>query len=219
MNLQSVPPYVGSPKSNVQVGPFARGGYNRCEVAGCDHDFAPDVVLKPFGICLPASDENYIYFTDSFVTADFIADALENLQPMLKLRSDPHTIVINADNSPENSSRRTLFIKRIVEFAESEKIDIDLEYYPPYHSKHNPIERVWGVLERHWNGEIPDSVDKVLGLCRTMTWKSKNPIVKVVKKIYHKGVKLTKKAMMELEKILIRKPGIEKWAVSIQFFE
>ena len=41
----------------------------------------------------------------------------------------------------------------------------------------------------------------------------------MVKKVYHKGVKLTKKAMMELEKYLIRKPGIEKWSVSIQFFE
>lgn len=206
-------------KSNVLVGQFARGGYNRCAVAGCDHDFAPDFMLKPFGICLPALNENYIYFTESFVTADFIVDALADLWPMLKLRFDPHTIVINADNGPENSSRRTQFIKRIVEFAESEKIDIELVYYPPYHSKYNPIERVWGVLERHWNGEILDSIDKVLGLCRTMTWKGKYPIVKMVKKVYDKGIKLTKKAMMELEQALIRKPGIEKWAVSIHFFQ
>ncbi len=65
------------------------------------------------------------------------------------------------------------------------------------------------MLERHWNGEIPDSINKVLGLCRTMTWKGKNPIIKMVKKVYLKGVKLTKKVMMELEKVLIRKPGIE----------
>lgn len=79
-------------------------------------------------------------------------------------------------------------MKRIVEFAEAEKIDIALEYYPPYHSKYNPIERVWGMLERHWNGEIPDSIDKVLGLCRTMTWKGQNPIVKTVKKFIIKAL-------------------------------
>ena len=45
-------------------------------------------------------------------------------------------------------------------------------YYPPYHSKYNPIERCWGVLEVYWNGELLDSEAAVLGyagehdLCR-----------------------------------------------------
>jgi len=29
---------------------------------------------------------------------------------------------------------------------------IHLLYYPPYHSKYNPIERCWGILELHWGG-------------------------------------------------------------------
>jgi len=206
-------------KANVKVGPFSRGGYNRCNVAGCDHDFAPDVVLKPFGIHLPCLDENYIYFTESHVTADFMVDAIADLFVTIKDRFDPHTIVINADNGPENSSSRTQFVNRIVNFAQTNQIDVDLVYYPPYHSKYNPIERVWGALERHWQGEILDSVDKVLGLCRTMTWNGNNPAVKLVNKVYETGVKLTKKAMNELEKVLIRKPGIEKWAVSIPCFD
>lgn len=206
-------------KANVNVGPFARGGYNRCGAEACDHDFAPDKVLKPFGIHLPASGENHLYFTENNVTADFMVDALEDLWPSLKLRFNPHTIVINADNGPENSSRRSQFIKRLVEFAKSEHIDIDLVYYPPYHSKYNPIERVWGVLERHWNGELLDSVDKVLGMCRTMSWKGKSPVVKMITNVYEKGVKLTKKAMAELEKVVVRKPQIEKWAVEICGYE
>lgn len=88
-----------------------------------------------------------------------------------------------------------------------------------HHSKYNPIERIWGRLERHWNGEILDSVDKVLGLCRTMSWKGKTSVVNMVSGVYEKGVKLTKKAMDELEKHLIRKPGIEKWAVEISFYQ
>ncbi len=206
-------------KANVKVGPFARGGYNRCKVAGYDHDFAPDAVLSPFGIHLPCLDENYIYFTESKVTADFMVDAIEDLFVMIKHRFDPHTIVINADNGPENSSSRTQFVNRIVNFAQTNQIDVDLVYYPPYHSKYNPIERVWGGLERHWQGEILDSVDKTLGLCRTMTWNGNNPVVKLVDKLYETGVTLTKKAMKELEKKLVRKPGIEKWAVSIPCFD
>ena len=206
-------------KANVNIGPFARGGYNRCGIQGADHDFAPDIILKPFGIYLPTLDENYFYFTDSKVTADFMVDALEDLWPRIKRRFDPHTIVINLDNGPENNSRRSQFMKRLVEFAQSKSINISLAYYPPYHSKYNPIERVWGVLEKHWNGELLNSVEKVLGLSRTMSWNGMSPIVKMVKGVYEKGVKLTKKAMEKLETLLIRQPGIEKWAVDITCYE
>ena len=98
-------------------------------------------------------------------------------------------------------------------------MNISLAYYPPYHSKYNPIERVWGVLENHWRGELLDSVEKVVGLARTMTWNGKSPIVKVVKGVYEKGVKLTRKAMERLETLLIRLPGIEKWAVDITCYD
>jgi transposase len=177
------------------------------------------MILKPFGIYLPALDENYFYFTDSKVTPDFMVDALEDLWTTIKLRFDPHTIVINLDNGPENNSRRSQFMKRLVEFAQSKSINISLAYYPPYHSKYNPIERVWGVLEKHWNGELLDSVEKVLGLSRTMSWNGMSPIVKMLKGVYEKGVKLTKKAMEKLETLLIRQPGIEKWAVDITCYE
>ena len=160
-------------------------------------------------------DENYFYFTANNVTADLMVDALENLWPTLKRRFAPHTIVINLDNGPENNSRRSQFMKRLVEFAHAESINISLAYYPPYHSKNNPIERVWAVLENHWNGELLNSVEKVFGLARTMSWNGKSLVVKMVKGVYEKGVKLTKKAMERLEMLLIRLPGIEKWAVDI----
>jgi DDE family transposase len=72
-------------KANVNLGPFARGGYNRCGIQASDHDFAPDMILKPFGIYLPALDENYFYFTDSKVTPDFMVDALEDLWTTIKV--------------------------------------------------------------------------------------------------------------------------------------
>ena len=74
---------------------------------------------------------------------------------------------------------------------------------------------VWGVLENHWKGELLDKVEKVLGLCRTMTWKGKNPVVKLVKGVYPTGVSLAKSVMDTLENLIIRIPGIDKWAVDI----
>ena len=148
-----------------------------------------------------------------------MVDALESLRPMIKTGFDPHTIVINLDNGPENSSRRTQFIYRLVQFAKGENVDINLTYYPPYHSKYNPIERVWGVLEKHWKGELLTSVEKVLGLARTMKWNGNNPIVTMIQGIYKKGISLSQKVMQDLEKMIIRVPGIEKWAVDIWGYE
>ena len=56
-------------------------------------------------------------------------------------------LVINLDNGPALASNRTQFIKRITEFADRFGVEIHLVYYPPYHSKYNPVERVWGILE------------------------------------------------------------------------
>ncbi len=164
-------------KATIKVGTFSRGGKSRQNVTALDHDFKAKTTLTAFGIFLPAYAETFIDFTQSKVTADFMVDALERLWPTLKSRFEPHTLVINLDNGPENSSRRTQFIKRMVEFAHKHNVTIRLAYYPPYHSKpvvsaaepYNPVERVWGILENHWNGELLDEIDKILGLARTMT--------------------------------------------------
>ena len=51
-----------------------------------------------------------------------------------------------------------------------------------------------------------------------MKWKGKNPTIAFVKGVYAKGVKLTKKAMEQLEMGFDRIPGIEKWAVDIPYY-
>ncbi|MBV7327994.1 hypothetical protein KFU94_06985 [Chloroflexi bacterium TSY] len=55
--------------------------------------------------------------------------------------------MINQDNGPENHTRRTQFMYRLTQFVEHYRLSIQLACYPPYHSKYNPIERVWGHLE------------------------------------------------------------------------
>jgi hypothetical protein len=80
-------------------------------------------------------------------------------------------LVINLDNGPEVASRRTQFIKGLVEFANRHGLTIQLVYYPPYHSKYNPIERCWGVLERpgrHWNGTPLNPIETALRGAATM---------------------------------------------------
>src|SRR5438105_3573954 len=117
------------------------------------------------------------------------------------------------DNGPESSGRRTQFLSRMVEFADAIGKPIQLVYYPPYHSKYNPIERCWGILEEHWNGTLLDSVDTVLGWTRTMTWKALPPIVDLLDKTYDKGVRVAKQAFQKIEQRLKRHESLPKYCV------
>ena len=69
---------------------------------------------------------------------------------------------IKMDNGPESSGKRTQFLQRMVAFCDAIGKPIHLLYYPPYHSKYNPIERCWGILELHWNGTKLVDVETML---------------------------------------------------------
>jgi hypothetical protein len=204
-------------KAVVKIGESSREGYSRVPVAAADHDFQPDATVTPFGFLLPHSGDLFLYLSTSKVTSDFIVDGLEDLwQTTLHLRFPlVHTLVLNMDNGPENHSRRTQFLKRLVDFVAKYQITLHLAYYPPYHSKYNPIEHCWGSLEQHWNGTLLDELDTVLKFAQSMTWRDKHPVVKLVTTIYETGVRLTQAAMAVLETRIKRLPTLEKWFVEI----
>ena len=106
-------------------------------------------------------------------------------------------------------------MKRMVEFADRNNLEVVLVYYPPYHSKYNPIERVWGVLEQHWNGTLLTDLETVLAMARSMMYRGVEPVVNVVRKIYNLGVTLCNQAMKVVEKRLCRQEGLENYAVTI----
>jgi transposase len=203
-------------KATVKIGPFARGGKSRVQVAATDHDFAPEATVTPVGIFLPASDELFVYEVTSKVTSDCLVDRLVQWWETVRERyAHITTLVLNLDNGPENHSRRTQFMQRIVEFVQQYHVNVRLAYYPPYHSKYNPIERCWGILENHWNGSLLDSVEAVLEFARSMTWKGAHPVVELVTTTYQTGVKLTKEAMDRVEAQIKRVPHLKKWFVDI----
>lgn len=203
-------------KATVKVGPFARGGKSRATTKACDHDFTPDATITPVGILLPATDDVFIYEVTSKVTSDCLVDCLvlwwERVQGHFRSIT---TLVINLDNGPENHSRRTQFMQRLVDFVRRYCITVRLVYYPPYHSKYNPIERCWGILENHWNGALLDTVDAVVNFTASMTWQGHHPVVELVTMVYATGVRLTKTAMAEIEAQIVRLPGLDKWFVDI----
>lgn len=207
-------------KAKVNIGPFARKGKSRHTQKALDHDFYKDSVT-PFGALIPSTGETHLWMIESKVTADCMADCVDELIGEL-LRENPRldTFAFNVDNGPESSGSRTQWLYRIVEISERRSIKIELNYYPPYHSKFNPIERFWGGLENYWGGELLTSVGKVKSLAEGMTYKGNHPKVKIVSKLYDTGVKLSKKVMNEtVEPALERLEGLEKWFIKINPFK
>ena len=204
-------------KAVVKIGEFSRDGYNRVAVAAADHDFKPDATVTPFGFLLPRYGDLFLYLGTSKITSDFIVDQLDDLwqthlHPRFPLVT---TLVLNQDNGPESHSRRTQFLNRIVGFVAKHQITVRLAYYPPYHSKYNPIEHCWGALEQHWNGTLLDELDTVMKFAESMTWRGKHPVVKLVTTLYETGVRLTQTAMADLETQIKRLPALKKWFVEI----
>lgn len=188
-------------------------------VKALDHDFVADEdKVHLLGFYLPEQAETYFFVLPctKHLTADAMVDCLEQLWRMLGERFGHITkLLLNADNGPENNSRRTQFMGRLVDFADESGLEVELGYYPPYHSKYNPVERVWGVLEQHWNGSLLDSLDTVLKMAQTMTYKGIHPVVNVVNRLYQRGVSLKKQAMRVVEQRLERLEGLEKYSVII----
>lgn len=206
-------------KAVVKIGEYCRGGQTRhAEVPSAwDHDtIMPGIKLIPFGILDVLGGLLTIIFGDSSQTSDFIVDALllwwknnKVVYPQIQ------ELAINLDNGPEINSHRTQFIKRMQEFSDTTGLRIHLIYYPPYHSKYNPIERCWATLEHHWNGTLLDSVDKTLKWAGSMTWKGIKATVKLLQGTYEKGVKLKKQEMEKFEQQLKRSDLLPKWDVCL----
>ena len=206
-------------KAKVAVGDFSRDGESRGTEAtkAWDHDPEPEQKLVPQGILDLTSCLLSIFIATSNGTSDFFADCLEQWWEANKVRyPNARRLVINLDNGPENSSHRTQFMNRLVIFADATGLEIKLVYYPPYHSKYNPIEHCWGVLESHWNGTLLSSVATVVEWAGTMTWKGTRPIVKLIETTYDKGVRIAKDAFKAIENRLQRNESLPKYDVLIQ---
>ena len=173
-------------------------------------------ILVPFGILEVKQKQFNVVYGNSIETSDFIVDGLEYWWCYNKHRyQNIKRLQIDLDNGPELESHRTQFIKRIVDWSDKIQLPIELVYYPPYHSKYNPVEHCWGVLERHWNGALLTDFEAVREWTKTMRWDGITPNVYFLDREYTRGVKLTKRELKPYSQRLIRTPNIEKWSMMV----
>jgi transposase len=205
-------------KATVNIGDYSRGGQTRGDNHASDHDLGCKEKYIPCGLVDEDSGQLSIYFGSSYKTSDFIVDTLQAWWADLSSTQQAQTTLLQlkVDNGPESSGVRTQFLNRMVEFCDQIGKPIQLLYYPPYHSKYNPIERCWGILEQHWNGTQLKDVNTMLQWAQTMTWKGIRPIVVLNQRTYSKGISLSKTAMREIENRLERNPVLPKWDILIR---
>ena len=208
-------------KAAAKIGNFSGGGKTRGDSEACDHDFGCAEKCIPCGILNENSGELHISFGSSYKTSDFIADTLTEWWNDLDIFEQNSTdlIQIKVDNGTESSGVRTQFLSRMASFAGKTGKYLQLLYYPPYHSKCCPIERCWGIPEKHWNGTKLTDAKTMLKWAGSMTWKGIHPVVKINKKRYKKGISLKKSAMRSVEKSLSRNPFLPKWDILISPYE
>jgi hypothetical protein len=205
-------------KATVKIGAFSRGGQTRGDYKASDHDLGCTEKYTPCGIVDEDTAHLYVTFGSSAKTSDFLVDTLTAWWHGLgaKEQRTIERVQLKMDNGPESSGVRTQFLHRMVQLVDTIGKPFQLLYYPPYHSKYNPIERCWGILELQWNGTQLLNVNTMLEWAKRMTWKGIKPVVEVSRKVYAKGVTLSKSAMQAVEARLERNPLLPKWDILIR---
>jgi Rhodopirellula transposase DDE domain len=198
------------------VGEKSRTGADGEAAQGWDHDPPASRKWTPLGILMLATGALTILF-GTHETSDFWVDGLKLWWQQVK-EGLPRIrrLVIYLDNGPNNSGRRTQFLKRMLEFADTSGLEIRLVYYPPYHSKYNPIEHCWGVLEQKWGGSLLNCLTVIMQEALRMIWCGQHPTVKQLHGEYLNGARLTKKEMKPYEARLERSKALPKYDIVLR---
>lgn len=198
-----------------------RGGKTRTDRDGkvpqaLDHDPPPKEKLVPFGVLELATGLLTLIF-GAHETSDFWGDCLKTWWSSVRDRlSHIRRLVIYLDNGPKNSGVGRQFLKRMVEFADWSGLEIRLVYYPPYHSKYNPIERCWSSLQHKWNGVLLTCLSVVLSLAQRMRWKGQHPAVHYLDGTYPTGVRISNRDMQPINARLERSATLGKYDITIR---
>ena len=186
-------------KKKERLGKLHRAGrcYTQGPVQVYDHDYhyLSEGAVIPHGIYDLQRNEAYLSIGTSHETAGFIADNLcwwwesfgRHQYP------DTKTILVLCDAGGANSYRHHAFKKQMLALAQRIGIDFIICHYPPYASKHNPIEhRVFPHLHRAMEGVVLTDYELVLELARkTTTTTGLKVMVRINDQYYPTGVKTT----------------------------
>lgn len=181
-----------------------------------DHDPPGAQKLVPFGVLEITTGLLSLVF-GLRECSDFWGDALkiwwENTRAQQK---GIRRLFIYLDNGPNNSGVTRKFLRRMIQFSDWSGLEIRLIYYPPYHSKYNPIERCWSSLQRKWNGVLLTSAQIALSCAQRMNWHGKHPRVHSIAECYDEDEAISHAEMKAINERLHRSEALPKYDITIK---
>jgi len=100
--------------------------------------------------------------------------------------------------------------------GDPESLEIRLVYYPPYHSKYNPIERCWSSLQKKWNGVLLTCWQVVRACALRMTWNGDHPEVHRLEDAYDQEPPVSTAEMKIINARLDRSKALPKYDILIK---
>jgi hypothetical protein len=195
-------------KKKEQLGNFHRPGltYTQETVETFDHDFPSAGAGKaiPHGIYDLAGNHAAIHLNTSHDTGELCCDsiALWWEEHGRAAYADTKRLLILCDGGGSNSATQYLFKEDLQRLADRLGIELRVAHYPPYCSKHNPIEhRVFPHITRACQGVIFHSVEVAKQFIeRAKTTTGLRVTVSILDKVYEIGRKYAEdfKATMKI---------------------
>lgn len=153
-------------KKKELIGNFAREGQTctQATVETLDHDFASasQGKLIPHGIYDMARNEGAIHLNTSHDTSELCCDSIALWWQQHGCRHYPNALrlLILCDGGGSNAANRYVFKEALQNLAERLGLEIRIAHYPPYCSKHNPIEhRLFPHITRACQGVVFHTVE------------------------------------------------------------
>lgn len=184
-------------KKKELLGNFHRPGptYNEQTVETFDHDFssAGQGKLIPHGIYDLAGQHAHINLNTSHDTGELCCDSIALWWEQHGRAAYPKTkrLLILCDGGGSNSATQYLFKEDLQRLANRLGLELRIAHYPPYCSKHNPIEhRVFPHITRACQGVIfhtPDVAQQFIARAKTTT--GLRVTVGLLEKVYATGRK------------------------------
>ena len=143
------------------IGNFAREGHTHTQapVDVLDHDFPSrgDGKLIPHGIYDLARNEGYVHLNTSHDTSEFCCDSIGLWWDRHGHQHYPESrrLLLLCDGGGSNAANRHVFKEDLQALADRLGLEIRVAHYPPYCSKHNPIEhRLFPHITRACQGVV-----------------------------------------------------------------
>ena len=184
-------------KKKEQLGNFHRPGqtYTEQTVETFDHDFpsAGDGKLIPHTVYDTTHNHAAIHLNTSHDTSELCCDSIALWWEEQGRAAWPEAdrLLILCDGGGSNSATQYVFKEDLQHLANRLGIELRIAHYPPYCSKHNPIEhRVFPHVTRACRGVIFHSVEIAKQFIeRTTTATGLRVTVSVLEKVYETGRK------------------------------